>query len=336
MKKILMIGLAATAMLTSCSNDENVEMPAQKNAIAFSTFVNKSTRATDIDNTNISNFSVYGFIENASGVIFNNEAVTGSGTGASGNWTYDNTQYWTPGKNYYFTAIAPTTAAAWTFAPLTGDATGQGGTISFTNAGTQDLLYAYKSVTSPATITETDPAKVGFEFNHLLSRVKFNFANAMGNENTTLKITSVKIKDANTKASIDVADFNMASSAWTLASDNSTTTFDFGAIADAIANNANADTDHMYLIPQNQKYTMEFVVEVYAGELLIATYSHTGDNAVEVPVVDMKLGHSYVFKAELNHENINPEEVLYPIKFNVETVTEWENNWTSNDVTIGE
>lgn len=332
MKKILMIGLAAAAMLTSCSNDENVEMPAQKNAIAFNTFVNKSTRATDIDNSNISNFSVYGFIENAGGVIFNNEAVTGSGTGASGNWTYANTQYWTPSKNYYFTAIAPTTDAAWTFAPLTGSATRQGGTISFTNAGTQDLLYAYKSVTSPATITATVPAKVGFEFNHLLSRVKFNFANAMGNENTTLKITSVKITDANTKASIDVADFNMASSAWTLAADNTTTAFNFGAIADAIAKDGNADTDHMYLIPQNQKYTMEFVVEVYAGDVLVATYSHTGEKAVEIPAVDMKLGHSYVFKAELNYKNINPEEELYPIVFNVETVNDWENN----DVTIGE
>lgn len=322
-------------MLTSCSNDENVEMPAQKNAIAFDTFVNKSTRANDITNSTISNFSVYGFIENASGVIFDKEAVTGTGTGASGNWSYSNTQYWTPGKNYYFTAIAPTTDAAWTFAPLTGDATGQGGTISFSNAGTQDLLYAYKAVSAPATITATAPGKVGFEFNHLLSRVKFNFTNAMGNANTKLKITSVKITDANTKASIDVADFSMASSAWTLASDNSTNTFDFGAIADAIANNANADTHHMYLIPQNQTYKMEFSVEVYAGDVLIATYNHTGDNAVEVPAVEMKLGHSYVFKAELNYKNINPEEELYPIEFNVETVNDWE-DWENNNVNIGE
>lgn len=329
-----MIGLAATAMLTSCSNDENVDMPAQKNAIAFSTFVNKSTRATDIDNTNISNFSVYGFIENASGVIFNNEAVTGSGVGAGGNWTYDNTQYWTPSKNYYFTAIAPTTEAAWTFAPLTGNATGQGGTISLTNAGTQDLLYAYKTASTPATITAA-PAKVAFEFNHLLSRVKFNFTNAMGNDNTKLKITSVKITDANTKASIDVVDFNMTSSTWTLANDNTTTAFDFGAIAEAIANNGNKDTDHMYLIPQNQKYTMEFVVEVYAGNVLVATYNHTGDKAVDVPAVDMKLGRSYVFKAELNGKNINPEEELYPIEFNVVTVNEWV-DWDPNNATIGE
>lgn len=57
MKKLLFIGLAATAMLASCSNDETVEM-AQQNAIAFDGFVNKSTRGIDNDITteNIADF----------------------------------------------------------------------------------------------------------------------------------------------------------------------------------------------------------------------------------------------------------------------------------------
>ena len=45
MKKLFMIGLAATAMLASCSNDETVEM-AQSKAIGFSNaFVNNGTRS---------------------------------------------------------------------------------------------------------------------------------------------------------------------------------------------------------------------------------------------------------------------------------------------------
>ena len=45
MKKIFLIGLAATAMLASCSNDETVEM-AQQKAIGFSNaFVNNGTRS---------------------------------------------------------------------------------------------------------------------------------------------------------------------------------------------------------------------------------------------------------------------------------------------------
>ena len=45
MKKLFMIGLAATAMLASCSNDETVEMAPSK-AIGFSNaFVNNGTRS---------------------------------------------------------------------------------------------------------------------------------------------------------------------------------------------------------------------------------------------------------------------------------------------------
>ena len=47
MKKIFLIGLAATAMLASCSNDETVEMAQNTKAIGFSSFIDKCTRATD-------------------------------------------------------------------------------------------------------------------------------------------------------------------------------------------------------------------------------------------------------------------------------------------------
>ena len=39
MKKIFLIGLAATAMLASCSNDETVEMAQNTKAIGFSSFL---------------------------------------------------------------------------------------------------------------------------------------------------------------------------------------------------------------------------------------------------------------------------------------------------------
>ena len=47
MKKFLFLGIAATAMFASCTNDEMVEMNPQS-AIGFETFVDKSTRATDV------------------------------------------------------------------------------------------------------------------------------------------------------------------------------------------------------------------------------------------------------------------------------------------------
>lgn len=54
MKKLLFIGLAATAMLAGCSNDETVEM-AQPAAIGFESFVDKSTRATESDDITLTN-----------------------------------------------------------------------------------------------------------------------------------------------------------------------------------------------------------------------------------------------------------------------------------------
>lgn len=77
MKKLLFISLVATAMLAGCSNDEMVET-TQSGAIRFDGFVNKSTRgvADDITTASISNFSVYGFMTDATGQIFTGEAVT--------------------------------------------------------------------------------------------------------------------------------------------------------------------------------------------------------------------------------------------------------------------
>ena len=102
MKKLFMIGLAATAMLASCSNDETVEM-AQQKAIGFSNaFVNNGTRSVEdpsFTKDNLQNFAVYGFTQ--AGQIFDGTTVSAS------DWTYTPLQYWVAGNTYTFGAIAP-------------------------------------------------------------------------------------------------------------------------------------------------------------------------------------------------------------------------------------
>lgn len=327
MKKLFLIGLAATVMLTSCSNDETVDM-VQSKAIGFESFVNKSTRATDITNKNISKFSVYGFVNSVGGQIFTNETVTGSGTGANGNWNYTNTQYWTAGQKYYFSAIAPAENPQWTYEV---NNTTAGGIITFANGdGTQDLLYDYSGE-----IECTEPVnqgKVGFTFNHLLARVKFNFSNAMPNENTTLVVRNVTINDANSKATCDVANEGKT---WELTNDNTKGELVFGnagTMDNKITQGTPIATDHKYMIPQNLGYKLNFVVDMYQGTELVKSFTHTD---VDVPVVNMVAGNSYMFTAELNQDNIGggEDEKLYSIKFNVTSVDEWE-DWNGNTVTV--
>ncbi len=328
-KAFFIVSAIAAMMMASCIKDENIEMPASsKSPIEFRSFVNKSTRA-DITTGNITAFRVFGFVEQASGKIFSDELVTGSGTGQDATWTYSNTQYWIPGKEYYFTAIAPAEAAdrTWSFTPLA-EGSGQGGKITINNNGQQDLIYAFSGVRTDSPLMYA-PDKVAFTFNHLLSRVKFNFTNLMGNDLTTLTIKNVAITNANTGAEIDFENFDMTSSEWTLT--GGTTTFTFGIDA-PIANNDNGNTQHMYLIPQNQTYNMTFSVDVKAGDDVIATYNHE----VTIPQVDMKMGHSYVFSAELNFQNINPDQELFPIEFTVSEVNDWHDNWEGAIFELGE
>lgn len=111
MKKLFMIGLAATAMLASCSNDETVEM-AQQKAIGFSNaFVNNGTRSIvdpSFTTKTLEDFAVYGFTQ--AGQIFKGDKVYKGGSASTG-WSYDVLQYWVPGNTYTFGAIAPHSVA---------------------------------------------------------------------------------------------------------------------------------------------------------------------------------------------------------------------------------
>lgn len=162
MKKIFLIGLAATAMLASCSNDETVEMAQNTKAIGFSSFIDKSTRATDTDLTNLATIEVYGWRGDAQ--IFDKQEVTVEASGAG---TYSPIQYWEPNYTYAFEAIAPKSGEK----GITFAAAKNGGTITFASNSETDLLYSKADDKTTDQEITTDPRKVGFTFKHLLSRV---------------------------------------------------------------------------------------------------------------------------------------------------------------------
>ena len=114
MKKIFFIGLAAVAVLASCSKDETVEV-AGKQAISFDSFVNLSTKgeADDLTSETFRSFQVWGLMEKdgQTGTPFVGTEVKSE----DGNtWSYDTPVYWENGYKYSFVAVAPSNSEAWT------------------------------------------------------------------------------------------------------------------------------------------------------------------------------------------------------------------------------
>ena len=318
MKK-LFIAIMAVAAAVSCSTELTVDAPKGA-AIAFdNAFVENATKAAaDISAANLADFGVYGSIinaEGAKGMIFNNQTVAKSGDA----FTYSPAQYWVAATTYNFVALAPQTAANWTYANEENDA--YNGVISFNNAaaaGEQDLLFASHGRTTDDKLTAA-PEKVAFTFNHMLSRVKFTFTNGFHQgSNVTLKVTDVTITNAHAEGTLAVANGVVAED-WT----GSETTFArlFGNLDTEILaeNGGKGATEHYYLLPTaTATYDITFTVALYQAGVLVDTYNRNATISL-----DLEKGKSYNLQATLNQDNTSDEAgELYPIEFNA-TVNDW-------------
>ena len=302
-------------MLASCSNDETVEMAQNTKAIGFSSFIDKSTRATDTDITNLGAIEVYGWRDDAQ--IFNAKAVT---VDATGNGTYSPLQYWEPGYTYAFEAIAPKSGEnGVTFA-----AAKDGGTITFVSDSETDLLYSKAADKTTGAEVTTDPGKVGFTFKHLLSRVKFTFKNTFpANAAAKISVKDVKITNAYQNGTITPAEENAV---WNATNNTLSVVFASDNVKDLVAGTGSGETEHMYLIPvASPQYTVTFTV-VLDQNGATTEYPHTSTITTR-----MEKGKSYNFVAALNETNVTPDK-LFPIEFTAE-VDPW-GAFTNNDITV--
>lgn len=336
MNKVFLIGLAATAMMASCSSDDTVETSKQ-NAITFSNaFVDKSTRSNYNPSTttaSIDNFAVFGFTQK--GQIFDGTPVTKT----DGTWSYAPTQYWVAGNTYTFGAIAPASEAQHVSGEEV-EGTKVKMNLAFTNInGEIDLLHAAPEQVSIAADTKNYDNTVQLTFNHQLSKVKFTFVNDV-ESGYNIKVSDIKINNAVEKAQLTInanEDNTWSGREGTLAlnfgnavSDNNTTNTD----ASPIAYTGEAESFYeRLLIPTEaaQVYSIEFNVELLQGTVSLGTFKHT----VVLENVPLQLGYSYDFKATLTAQNIvEPDNPLNPIKFNVESVKDWDNTEIDKTVII--
>ena len=329
MKKYFMMAIAAAA-ITSCSQDEVMEV-AEKQAINFgNTFVENVTRA--IDGTyNIktlpTSFKVYG---NTQGnetdapvvPIFEGVTVSSANTSADhvGNtYFYDaqNTQYWIAGNTYNFAAVVHGTVT-----PNT--TTGLPATIAYNATNQEDLLYAAKSNVDG--LASNNP-EVKFTFDHLLSKAKFTVKNTVKNNNTYYyRVSSVQINDVFTNGTYTVSLEN-DKPVGTWAGEDKTLDVNFGDIVTANASEKEDALEIGQAASGVSNYERLFIPAKYEGLSItctIETLIKQGENYAVIETENYSKSINHEFKQGLSYnfviEKGNPGD---PIKFGVETVNGW-------------
>ena len=212
MKKLFLM-LAAAAAVASCSKDYTI-VADQGEAIEFGSFVENSTRAdaatdpsysTTGKGTALTQFNVYGAVGGVN--IFNGNAVTKGGDDVDYGdaWTLTGAkQYWINGADYEFVAVVDGNKSVTVDETTTvitkttlWETTGIPNFITYKSDGATDLLC--KRVVRNANAQGiTDTSLVGFQFTHLLSKVKFSVKNTTdaGATNYRIVLTEAKITGA--------------------------------------------------------------------------------------------------------------------------------------------
>ena len=323
MKKLL-VSVLAIAGLVACNNEQTLVQKGNAPMEFAGAYVENATRAdkaVDPSTTTatLKAFDVWGFMDQPSGVVFNGEDVTG----AKGNFTYTNTQYWLPEHQYYFAALAPMNSANWRLNTEAANVHGAG-IVDFVNVnGTEDLLYASAHVSTAGTQVGDAMDKVMFQFHHLLSKVKFTFTNGFDNDNAYIDVKNVRMVVPQS-GSINLAQADWwSTNQWILT--DATTTLAFGdACAKTGRNGVQQVANERLTIPADagQVYIIEFDVQLYFGD--VAAWTEAKTLTATVKDVALEMGKAYNFKTTIDASNISPDgKELQPIVFDVEKVNDW-------------
>lgn len=204
MKKniFLWVAVFAVGAMSSCSVDKVVDQ-AEARYIGFDPFANKVTRATTTaQGLGHSSFSVFGRYEEGTStynVIFNSKEVKWTGStldDTEGSWEYKPLVPWVSSKDYEFAAIAPYSASYEDAYDYTYD-TYTLGSITL-NAAMSEEKYTnqidYMTATTVNRNSGTSTAAVSFTFNHIASKIDFNFQPKTADPNAWPSPVKIDIK----------------------------------------------------------------------------------------------------------------------------------------------
>lgn len=201
---------AAATMFAACTQTDFVnEVPeSAPQAIGFENYVAKSTRAainSEADLANEGGFVVWGYKTKTAGLKWDGtntitqifDAINVKGT--EDNWTYDNKKYWDKMSTYNFYAVAPYSPVSGTYS-IDGAKDGHitiTGVKSALATNSDDFLLArggQKDVDGNYTNAH---AKVGFTFNHIMSKVTLKLQCGGINAGDKITVTSLTMSGWN-------------------------------------------------------------------------------------------------------------------------------------------
>lgn len=310
MKKSLFLLGVAVAALTSCTNNEVMEV-AENRAIGFSSFVGNTTKAATEFTGSATSADIYviGFYGENNGTldqpVFKNEL---------GSTLY----YWNESKDYIFGAYADGQGGK--FDGVEFDAANS--KLTFTNytPSTKDLVAAVSNKIQ--NVTASSQGKVSLSFKHMLAQVGFTFNTQVGQE-YTLAISNIQIEKAiktatgtYTKSEDDAIVWNGS------ATGEGEASYAYTDIADLANGTTNSNYEYNLVIPQ----AVNGIKVTFT-----ASISGVGINPAKTRNIEVVLptttistwtaGNKYNYTTTINAEDITDE--LKPIEFTVTEIPAW-------------
>lgn len=308
MKKDLFLLAAAVVVMAGCSKTEMVEMPDSA-VIGFgNAYIGnpiQSRAVSTLTTANIDAFYVYGGHDNSLTNTFDGTKVSKSG----GTWSYSPVRYWNAGTTYRFAAYAPEIPDG-KGTVGTDDANGR---LTFTDYvcdpdNQLDLIYAEQSTTAQA----ENNSPVSFNFQHLLSMIKFTFKSGFPND-VPVTVSELKVYGMAAQGTYNngwTPDETQAVAEGAPFNELVTTTAENTASQATQAASAN-----FVVIPQSGgSVTVSFkaAVSLDASEVKTKEFTTTLVPAWEA-------GNCYNYVATITEQNMEVESITYDDP----TVTEW-------------
>lgn len=322
-----MLGVAVAA-LSSCSNNEVLDI-AESNAIKFSnTFVGKPTRSVTAPELTTDNLKEMYVFASKDGVdVFDANPKLVYRIGETNEWGYDKLVAWEADKNYNFVAYAGKNLGESVKANTDNKSLKFSGIVVNGDKDNQfDLLYSNTVERSPAT-ADGNPT-IDFTFNHLLSMVQFTLKSGFG-ATTEVKITNFKFYGVKTTGSYDAS---QESPAWTSSVANNGSDTDFKSDGEETAQyDKTTPTDVVnswVVIPQKNTDSenvemVTFTVNVVDGE----SNTQIGTEKIfkaKIPSITWEKGYRYNYIFTITPEQMGVAGQY--ITFDAPEVTEWKDD----------